>query len=624
MVSPKLVRVLYMEDDRGLALLMQRKLKPFGYLVDLAVDGSEGLAMCERGSWDVLIVDHKMPGHSGLEVIRTLASRKALPVSIMITGVGDETVAVEAMKLGASDYVIKDTIGRYLELMPSVIMQALAKRQLLEEKEQAEKELREAHDELEGRVAQRTAELEASNQALMREIHERTRVQESLAITESRLSAIFETARDCIFIKDESLRYILVNPYMANLLGLPANGVVGRTDEDLFGPEAGAHLRKVDSRVLAGETIEEEHTRVVNGIPTTFLDTKAPMHDGQGDITGICGISRNITDRSATQSVIPTPADDYPSAAMRATIAAARLAAETDSLILLTGESGTGKDHLARFIHKNSKRSSCPFYLINCAAVSEELAESELFGHEAGAFTGAQRRKRGLLELAEGGTILLNEIGELSLRLQAKLLTFLETKTFARVGGEKMVTVDARLIAATNRDLTQEVAEGRFRGDLFYRLNVFQIRIPPLRERLEDIPLLAQQLVSILTLELQFQNSPEIDAQVLQRLTQYTWPGNIRELRNLLERAIILSQGRSLSHKYLGFPGEDDRPSALASASGIKGYDDIIQDTKRSLIEDALKRAGGKRHEAARLLGLTRDALKRQMTTLGFLGQKDS
>ena len=623
MVSPKLVRVLYMEDDRGLALLMQRKLKPFGYLVDLAVDGNEGLAMCEGGVWDVLIIDHKMPGYSGLEVIRTLASRNALPASIMVTGVGDETVAVEAMKLGASDYVIKDASGRYLELMPSVITQALAKRQLMEEKEQAEQGLREAHDELERRVAKRTAELEASNQALVREIHERTRVQESLAITESRLSAIFDTARDCIFIKDESLRYILVNPYMANLLGLPANGVVGRTDEDLFGPEAGAHLRKVDSRVLEGETIEEEHSRVVNGIPTTFLDTRAPMRDGQGDITGICGISRNITDRSATQSVIPPSADDYPSAAMRATIAAARLAAETDSLILLTGESGTGKDHLARFIHKNSKRSSCPFYLINCAAVSEELAESELFGHEAGAFTGAQRRKRGLLELAEGGTILLNEIGELSLRLQAKLLTFLETKTFARVGGEKMITVDARLIAATNRDLTQEVSEGRFRGDLFYRLNVFQIRIPPLRERSEDIPLLTQQLVSILILELQFQASPEIDAQTLQRLAQYTWPGNIRELRNLLERAIILSRGRSLGLKYLSFPGEEDRPSVQASASEIKSYDDIIQDTKRSLIEDALKRAGGKRHEAARLLGLTRDALKRQMTTLGFLGQKD-
>jgi PAS domain S-box-containing protein len=374
MVSPKLVRVLYMEDDRGLALLMQRKLKPFGYLVDLAVDGVEGLAMCERGSWDVLIIDHKMPGHSGLEVIRILAERKALPASIMVTGVGDETVAVDAMKLGASDYVIKDASGRYLELMPSVIRQALARRQLIEEKERAEQQLREAHDELEKRVAQRTAELEDSNRALLREIDERTRVQESLAITESRLSAIFETARDCIFIKDESLRYILTNPYMANLLGLPASGLVGRTDEDLFGPEAGAHLRKVDSRVLKGETIEEEHTRVVSGIPTTFLDIKAPMRDGRGDISGICGISRNITDRSGTQPMIPPSSDDYPSAAMRATMDAARLGAETDSLILLTGESGTGKDHLARFIHKCSKRSSCPFYLINCAAVSEELA----------------------------------------------------------------------------------------------------------------------------------------------------------------------------------------------------------------------------------------------------------
>jgi PAS domain S-box-containing protein len=623
MVSPKLVRVLYMEDDRGLALLMQRKLKPCGFLVDLAPDGAEGLSMWERGSWDVLIVDHKMPGYSGLEVIRILASRNELPASIMITGVGDETIAVEAMKLGASDYVIKDAAGRYLELMPSVIKQALARRQLLNEKEQAESELRKAHDQLEERVAQRTAELEASNQALLREIHERTRIQESLAITESRLSAIFETARDCIFIKDESLRYILVNPHMANLLDLPTTDVVGRTDEELFGNDAAMHLRKVDARVLKGETIEEVHTRVVNGLAMTFLDIRAPMRDVQGDITGICGISRNVTERSESVSAIPAPEDDYPSETMRATLAKARLAAETDSLILLTGESGTGKDHLARFIHNNSRRSSCPFYLINCAAVSEELAESELFGHEAGAFTGAQRRKRGLLELAEGGTILLNEIGELSLRLQAKLLTFVETKTFARVGGEKSVTVDARLIAATNRDLAQEVSEGRFRRDLFYRLDVFQIRIPPLRDRLEDIPLLARQLVSRLALELQFQIVPEIDSRTLQRLSEYSWPGNVRELRNLLERAIILSRGMSLSFKYFGLPEQEDRTSPNAQVSEIRNYDEMIRETKRSLIEDALKRAGGKRHEAARLLGLTRDALKRQMTTLGLMGHKD-
>jgi DNA-binding NtrC family response regulator len=198
----------------------------------------------------------------------------------------------------------------------------------------------------------------------------------------------------------------------------------------------------------------------------------------------------------------------------------------------------------------------------------------------------------------------------------------LETKTFARVGGEKMVTVDARLIAATNRDLAHEVSVGRFRGDLFYRLNVFQIRIPPLRERSGDIPLLVKQLISRLTLELQFPTVPDIDPYALQKLTEYSWPGNIRELRNLLERAIILSQGRSLSLKYFGLPGEEDNPSEKAATSEVRSYDEIIQDTKRSLIEDALRRADGKRHEAARLLGMTRDALKRQMTTLGFLGRK--
>jgi PAS domain S-box-containing protein len=623
MPSNKFVRVLYMEDDRGLARLMQRKLKPFGYLVDVAADGAEGLSMCERGSWDVLIVDHKMPGYSGLEVIRTLTEKNALPVSIMITGAGDETVAVEALKLGASDYIVKDLGGRFFELLPSVIDRALTKERLIKEKERAEEELLEAHHELEMRVAKRTAELQAANEALRREMDERIRVQESLAISESRLSAIFETAKDFIFIKDTSLRYILVNPCMANSLELPASNIVGRTDEDLFGKESGEHLRKVDDRVLKGEIIEEEHTRPVKGIPTTFLDIRAPMCDVHGSVTGICGISRNITERSHTQWDTPVHADDYPSAAMREPMAQARLAAETDSLVLLMGESGTGKDHFARYIHDKSSRSSGPLYVINCAAVSEELAESELFGHEAGAFTGAQRRKRGLLELAEGGTILLNEIGEMSMRLQAKLLTFIETKTFTRVGGEKTVTVDARLISATNRDLALEVSEGRFRGDLFYRLNVLQIRIPPLRERPEDIPLLVKQLISKLASDLHLPTVPEIYSETLEKLSEYKWPGNVRELRNVLERMVILSRGRTKELKNIGI-SEQEEGSLKAVSKPDRSYDDIIRETKRSLIENALKRSDGNRQVAASLLGLTRDALKRQMTSLGFFGRKDN
>lgn len=173
---------------------------------------------------------------------------------------------------------------------------------------------------------------------------------------------------------------------------------------------------------------------------------------------------------------------DYPSPVMQTVLAACREAAGTDSLVLLLGESGSGKDYLARYIHNHSKRAVGPYLSINCAAVPEELAESELFGHEHGAFTGTQGRKRGLLELAENGTLLLNEIGDLSLRLQAKLLTFLDTRKFTRVGGEKEVSVNARIIVATNRDLEKEAATGRFRQDLFYRLNVLSIEVPPLRE----------------------------------------------------------------------------------------------------------------------------------------------
>ena len=176
--------------------------------------------------------------------------------------------------------------------------------------------------------------------------------------------------------------------------------------------------------------------------------------------------------------------------------------------VLLLGESGTGKDYLARFIHNHSSRAEGPFFAINCAAVSPELAESELFGHESGAFTGARGRKRGLLELAQQGTLLLNEIGELLPALQAKLLTFLDTRSFTRVGGEVNVSVDARLIAATNRDLEKEVSEGRFRNDLFYRLNVLSIRVPALRERIEDIPILAREIIALLVAEMDLSYTP--------------------------------------------------------------------------------------------------------------------
>jgi DNA-binding NtrC family response regulator len=412
---------------------------------------------------------------------------------------------------------------------------------------------------------------------------------------------------------------------MEQLLSLPSSKIIGRTDYDLFGKEAGEHLKAVDDRVLKGEFIEEEHTRPIKGSPTTFLDVRAPMRDNHGTAIGVCGISRNITERRKTQVIAPSDEPDYPSAAMKEALDQALSAAQSDTTTLLTGESGSGKDYLARHIHERSKRSSGPFYSINCAALPPELAESELFGHEAGAFTGANRAKRGLLELAEGGTLLLNEIGELSLGMQAKLLTFMDTKTFTRVGGEKSVTVYARLLAATNRDLEKEVTRRRFRVDLFYRLNVLRIRVPALRERIEDIPILVNEILGQIAVELQLSAPPKIDEANMTRLSHYAWPGNVRELRNVLERALIVSGSGPMRVDSLAQSQNGYRDWSWTTTFPPQvPLTDLVKSLKRSVIQEALARSGGKKTEAARLLGVTRHILRRQIEAAGLTGPGDS
>jgi transcriptional regulator with PAS, ATPase and Fis domain len=237
---------------------------------------------------------------------------------------------------------------------------------------------------------------------------------------------------------------------------------------------------------------------------------------------------------------------DYPSPVMKRVFAACRQAAATVTIVLLLGESGTGKGFLARYIHRHSPRLCGPFLKVNCAAVSKELAESELFGHERGAFTGAVGRRRGLLELANGGTLLLDELGDMDMELQSKFLSFLEDEEFMRVGGEKPITADARLIAATNRNLEQRCDQGLFRRDLYYRVNVFPIWVPALRNRKKDIPLLARDLLCLLADRMKFGYTPDIDLTAIEELTSYDWPGNVRELRNILERTLTLNYGQPL------------------------------------------------------------------------------
>src|SRR5437763_1131407 len=311
------------------------------------------------------------------------------------------------------------------------------------------------------------------------------------------------------------------------------------------------------------------------------------------------------------------------SPAMREMLTLARKVAESEvSSVLLQGESGTGKDLVAKATHYASRRAAGPFIAINCAAIPATLIESELFGYEKGAFTDAKARKEGLFEQAESGTLFLDEIGELELGLQAKLLRVLEEGAFRRVGGLKDIPLDARVIAASNRDLKAESESGRFRLDLYYRLSVIQIDIPALRERGDDILLLAEHYIESFGERLR-KRITGISPEVAKAFLQYDWPGNVRELRNVIERAMILEDDDVITMKYIPRPVSGGAPSDHASPDGhgagpfhLPPGGVSLDEVEMSLVRQAIERSGGNQTKAAEMLGISRDQLRYRLKKL--------
>ncbi len=451
------VNVLIVEDEKLIRWSLQQKFQGRGYKVTDVEDGEAGLAALDQGIFDLVMLDYKLPDMTGLEVLKKLRENDRDVVVIMMTAFSSIESAVDAIKLGAYDYITK----------PFDMDQLL-----------------------------RTVEKALETTQLRREVRE--------------------------------LRRHLDHEY-----GI--DRIIGKSQcmQELF------------------EVIE-------------------------------------------------------------------RVAESSASTVFLRGGSGTGKDLVARVIHYNSDRAPKPFMDITCTALSETLLESELFGHERGAFTDAKNTKKGLFELADGGTIFLDEVGDMPPGLQAKLLRFLEERTFRRVGGTNEISVDVRVIAATNRDIEQAISEGQFRSDLMYRLNVIPIHLPPLRERGEDVSLIAKHFITRFSSEFR-KPITRVDDKALDKLDGYAWPGNVRELRNAIERAVLLAKSDVISAEdfVLGHAEQ----SGLSADGGVclpaSGVD--LREMENGLIRQALARTGNNQTQAAKLLGLSRDAFRYRLEKLGLL-----
>jgi DNA-binding NtrC family response regulator len=443
-------RILIIDDSQDVCAHLAEYLRAEGFEVETSTEGAAGISLLESNFYDIVLTDLKMPGVDGMEVLRYLKEHAPESICIILTGYGTIKNSVEAIKLGAFDYLTKPV---KLDEILITIQRALEHRDLKRE--------------------------------------------------------------------NINLRSQLKKKYQFE-------NIIGDSEP----------LQKIF------ETVEK--------------------------------------------------------------------VADTDSTILILGESGTGKELIAKAIHYNSYRREGPFVPVNCAAIPSELLESELFGHEKGAFTNAIRTRIGRFELANGGTLFLDEIGDMSPNLQSKLLRVLQERQFDRVGGIKTIKIDIRVIAATHQNLKKGVEEGKFREDLYYRLNVIPVEIPPLRKRVSDIPLLVHHFID------QFNRSKKreiqgIDAEALKRLMQYHWPGNVRELENVIERVVILSSKGILAVDDLPEKFQSLEETGHVISTGIPeegiSLDSAVSEFEKTLILQALNKTGWVKNKAAQLLNLNRTTL---------------
>jgi len=588
-------RILIVEDERITAEDLRDILTDLGYTVTASVSsGVDAIAQAEATKPDLALMDIRIRGEmDGTETARVLRERFNVPV-IYLTAHADTATVSRAKFAEPLGYITKPF---------------------------------------------QEAELHASIEIALHKHREDLRSQAKERLVSSTLRAVAEG----VISLDQNEVITVFNPAAEAWTEWPAAEAVGKAVDEVFQVVDSASGEQVHTplwRVLAEGTLSELPPGILlvarNGERRPVSGSISPIRDHRGEVVGAVILFGRPGGESASVVQAPAPAAQQEdgsvglgtfkmiaaSPAMKQVLKFARRVAQSEvSTILLEGESGTGKDVLAQFIHHYGRRSEGPFVALNCAAIPETLLESELFGYEKGAFTDARAQKAGILEVASGGTIFLDEIGEMPIVLQAKMLRVIEEQSFRRLGGVRDIQVDVRVVAATNRKLTDAIEEGKFRLDLYYRLNVIQVCLPALRERKEDIIPLAEHFIRLYNTRFK-RNIKGLSHSAAAVLLGYDWAGNVRELRNVIERGMVLEEADWIqaSSLQLGqgvkpalLPLEETSASAEAGAGAAAPFEVSLEEAEKNLVKRALEKAGGNQTRAAVLLGVTRDTLRYKM-----------
>lgn len=573
-----MAHVLIVEDENVLRLTFGQFLEEEGHTVDRASNYDEAVERLERRTPDAIVTDIILGGKTGIDLLRTIQSKGAECPVIMITGDPSVNTASEAVRLGAFDYLAKPVTR---PILLKVVRLALEHKKVAE---------------------QRNAFATKSDQ-YRRE-----------------LETIFNSVSEGIVTVNERARVRHINEAALRMFELKSDPREKSLDEALPASLSRAReaLRQTLDTRKGISDIRIETPGKGLGRRVLIINTR-PLVGAHGSFEGAVLVARDITRLTDLEKQVEER-NQYrrmvgKSPQMREIFQLIDDMADTDSTVLICGESGTGKELVAEALHHTSGRAKGPFVRVNCAALSEDLLESELFGHVKGAFTGALKDRVGRFELANGGTILLDEIGDISPRLQLRLLRVLQEREFERVGDSRPIRVDVRVVAATNQDLLKKIEAGEFRQDLYFRLNVVRIEVPPLRERKEDIPLLCEHFCKHFN-KVMKKEVTGVSPEAMEILLNYPWPGNIRELENCLERAFVVCRENTIQPRHL--PVEITHRNQAGAMAADWSAGNGQPESERERVLQVLRATDWNVAKSARKLGVARNTLYQKIRTYGL------